>query len=343
MTPSTTRRRFLAAAATAGLVGSAGCTHLGTSRPDVNPATGLAQDTSQALADEGVYVAGDGGDLPTPPSTVSSPDDADLVLATAAADRTALARAVRDGTPVAVAGDDATDALRALLTSVRADYSFGVETVRARPVSVVVADPRGGTVETYTFVAEGGWEEPVLDPLGWALVGRVPECDTFVPTSSSDDLFDDAGAAHVVGRLPTGETYATRSVASVSRQDAGLFVRLRTSVHAAANDGYPVETIVREADFPDDQRLDEVYPNPHTRDGVRVANVSDTTRSTFAIEVTPASPRARGALTGCGGLRTETRLAYDHRTSVRWRRDELLGTDRHHGGATGRGEWSFVV
>lgn len=261
--PSTSRRHFLTVASTAGLAGIAGCSALGRSRPDVNPATGLAQDTSQALDDEVVYIAGDDSDLPGPSTTTESLEEADAMLATAAADRTKLTRAFRAGKPVAVAGGGATAAVRGLLDGVRADYSFGIEMVRARPVKVVVADPRGDTVETYTFVAEGGWDDPVLDPFGWALVGRVPECDTFVPESSMDEMFEYAGAAHVVGRLPTGETYVSRSEASVSQQDAGLFVRLRTKLHAAANDGYAVEKAVREADFPDDQHLTDVYPNAH--------------------------------------------------------------------------------
>ncbi|MFB6072536.1 MAG: hypothetical protein ABEJ88_06165 [Halobacterium sp.] len=337
--PSSSRRRFLAAVGTAGVAGVAGCSALGGGRPDVDPSTGLSQDTSHALDDEAVYVAGDASDLPEPPRTADSLADADAVLATAGADRGTLARALRAGKAVAVAGGGATDALRGALASVRDDYTFGVEAVRARPVKVVVADPRGSTVQTYTFVAEGGWEQPVLDPFGWALTGRVPECDTFVPESPTDDAFEYAGAAHVAGRLPSGETYVSRSEVSVARQDAGTFVRLRTRLHAAANDGYAVEEAVREADFPDDQHLDEVYPNPHTQNGVEVANVSDTTRSTFEIEVTPASPRARSALTGCGGLQTEGGIAYDHRTSFQWKRDGVLSTSSLHGGGTGRGEW----
>ncbi|MFC6734511.1 hypothetical protein [Haladaptatus sp. GCM10025893] len=163
----------------------------------------------------------------------------------------------------------------------------------------------------------------MLDPVGWALVGRLPDCDTFVPESSTDDAFQYAGATHLVGRLPTGETYAARSEASVTQQDAGLFVRLRTKLHAAANEGYAVEEAVRETDLPDDQRMHTVYPNPHTKNGVQVANVSDTTRSTFEIEVTPASPRARSALTGCGGFRTKGALAYDYRTSFQWKQDRF--------------------
>lgn len=337
--PSSSRRRFLATASIASLVVSTGCTALGDRRPDVNPATGLSQDTSQALDDEAVYVAGDSSDLPAPPTITDSLDDADAILTTAATDLTELTRAFRDGKPIAMTGDNAPTAMHSLLESVGSDYSFGIERARARPVGVVVADPRGETVETYTCVAEGGWDDPILDPFGWTLAGRIPECDTFVPESSRDDLFEYAGATHVVGRLPTGETYASRSEASVSQQDASLFVRLRTKLHAAANDGYAIEKAVRETDLPDDQHLDTVYPNPHTQNGVQVANVSDTIRSTFAIEVTPASSQARSVLTGCGGFQTEGKLAYDHRTSFRWKRDTLLDTDRHYGSATGRGEW----
>lgn len=341
--PSSSRRRFLAAAGTTGLLGTAGCIALGERRPDVNSAAGLAQDTSHALDDETVYIAGDGGDLPIPSTTTDSLHDATAVLATATAERTQLEQGFRAGKPVAVAGDGATAALRGLLDSVRADYTAGLEMVRARPVSLIIADPRGDTVETYTFVSEGGWDDPVLDPFGWALVGRVPECDTFVPETTMDDQFEYAGATHLVGRLPTGEAYVSRSEASISRQDAGHFVRLRTKLHAAANDGYAIEQAVRESDLPDDQHLDDVYPNPHTQNGVQIANRSDITRSTFAIKITPDSSRARSALTACGGFRTEDTLAYDFRTSVQWKHMTFLNSDRHYGSATGRGEWSLNV
>ncbi len=339
--PSSSRRRLLAAVGTAALAGAAGCISGGSDRPEVNPGTGLSQNTSRALDDEAVYVVSEDTDLPTPPTTAGSLADATAVLATAAGDRAPLTQAVRTGKPVAIVGDSAATAMRGLLASVRGEYSFGVEMVRARPVEVVVVDPRGDTVETYTFVADGGWRDPVLDPFGWALVGRVPESDTALPESSMDDAFEYAGAAHVVGRLPTGETYASRSVASVRDRDDGVYVDLRTALHAAANDGYAIEEALREADLPDDQHLDTVYPNAHTQNGVQITNVSDTVQSTFGIELTPDSPRARSALTGSGGFRTERTLAYDYRTSVQWKHDTLLDTDRHYATATGRGEWAF--
>jgi hypothetical protein len=339
--PPSSRRRLLAAVGTAAAAGSAGCLGGTTSRPDVNPATGLSQDTSQALADESVYVLDADGDLPTPPKTADSLEAATAVLAAASADRAQFVDALRAGKPIAFAGNGGPDTMRATLESVADEYSFGVEAVRARPVEVVVADPRGDTVDTFTFVAEGGWDEPVLDPFGWALAGRIPECDTFTRESTMDDDFEYAGAAHVVGSLSTGETYAARSEASIERQDDELFVRLKTALHAAANDGYAIEEAIREADLPDDQHLDTVYPNPHSQNGVQIRNTSDIVRSTFGFELTPDSPRGRSAMTGCGGFRTENTLAYDHRTSVRWKRDTLLDTDRHYASPTGRGEWSF--
>lgn len=334
-----TRRSFLAAAGTAGVAGLAGCAAFRSGLPDVNPATGLSQDTSHALDNEAVYLAGDASDLPDPPNTADSAADATAVLATPNADRVALARALRAGKPVAVAGGGCQDALHGLLRSVRQDYTFGVESVRGRPVPVAVADPRGDTVQTYTFVDDGGWEQPVLDSFGWALAGRVPECDTFVPESSMDDAFAYAGAATVAGRLETGETYASRTEASVARQNNERFVRLRTDLHAAANEGYPVEEAIRQMDFPNDQYLDDVWPNPNTRDGVQVGNYSSSIESKFEIQVTPESDRARATLTGCGGLQTQGEIAYDLRVSPQWKRDQLLGSDRHYAGATGRGEW----
>lgn len=67
--PSTSRRRFLAAAGSVGLAGIAGYSAFGNSRPDTNPATGLTQDTSQALDDEVLYIAGEKSTLPNPPAT----------------------------------------------------------------------------------------------------------------------------------------------------------------------------------------------------------------------------------------------------------------------------------
>jgi hypothetical protein len=157
------------------------------------------------------------------------------------------------------------------------------------------------------------------------------------------DRFEYAGVAHILGRLPSDDSYASRADASASRQDTDLYVRLKTILYAAANDGYAVEEAVRETDFADDKHLDQVYPNTHTQNGVQVANTSDTLRSTFGIEVTPESSRARSALTGCGGLQIEGGLAYDHRTSFQWTQDKLLDTNRHYGSASGRGEWSFTT
>lgn len=337
--PSTSRRRFLAAAGTAAVAGLAGCSAFGAGRPDVDTHSDLADGPSGNLETEAVFLAGDASDLPTPPETVASVADADVVLATASADRQTLAAALRDGKVVAFAGGGAQDAIVDVLSRAGDDYTYGTEMVRAKPVDPVVAVPRGDTVATYTLVDEGGWDDQVLDGLGWALGGRVPDCRTFVPESSMDDQFTYAGAAHVAGCLETGEAYASRTTASVSRQKGEQFVRLRTTVHAEANDGYAVEEAVREADFPDDQRLDDVWPNPHSRNGVQVANVSDTIRSQFEVKVTPDSDRGRSALTGCGGLQTRGGVAYDHRATVRWKRDDLLETDRHYGGGTGRGEW----
>lgn len=339
--PSSNRRRFLAALGTAGTVGLAGCSSFTTNATDVDPHTGLDQDASAALDDTPVYLAGDTDDLPQPPETTDALSEAAVVLATASAESDALSFAFRAGKPVAVAGDDCQDALVELLEPVATDYQYGVERVRGRPVAVVAAVPESDAAATYTFVREGGWEEPVLDPLGWVEHGRLPDCQTFVRESSADDAFEYAGSATVVGRLETGETYASRSVASVAEQDGERFVRLRSKLHAAANDGFPIEKAGRETDLPDDQHIHQLFPNSHTENGVQVANTSSSLRSRFGVTFTPETDRARGALTGCGGLRTEGSLAYDYRARFRWKRDRLVDSDRHYGSASGRGEWHF--
>lgn len=339
--PSTNRRHFLAAIGATGTTALAGCAAFGSGRPDVNTGSGLHEDTSHALEDVAVYLAGETSDLPDPPMAADSIEDADAVLATANADSAQLVRAFRAGKPVAFAAGDVQHAIRRLLESVRQEYTFGVETVRARPVETVVAVPgRNGAVEAYTFVAEGGWPNPVLDPFGWALVGRVPECDTFVPESSDDDEYSYAGSAFVVGRLDTGETYASRTTGTVRQyENSQRHVRLRTTMYADANDGYAVERAKRVTDFPNDEETMDWFPNPHTQNGVQVSNHSDPVGETLSVTFAPTSSRARSALTGCCGVSVGESVAYDHRTSFEWTRDELFGSDTHHGGGTGRGEW----
>jgi hypothetical protein len=338
--PSTNRRRFLATAGATGLAALAGCTAFGGGRPDVNTDSGLDENTSQALENEAVYLAGDTDDLPEPPKTAETVEAADAVLATENADRETLRLALRTGRSVAFGAGGVQSALRALLSSVREKYACGVETVGGRPVDTVVAVPTGDTVETYTFVAEGGWDDRVLDPFGWALTGRVPDCQTFVPESSADDEYDYAGAAHVVGHLDTGEAYASRTVASVQRYDAvEQRVRFRTTMHTEANDGSAVERGHRVFDFPNDGTTLDRFPNPHTRNGVQVSNHSDVTDETLDVTFTPTTSRTRSTLTGCCGASVDESLAYDHDTSFTWKHDGLLDSERHHGGGTGRGEW----
>lgn len=260
---------------------SAGCGTLATELPDVQTNTGLDRDTSAALDGEPVYRAGNASSLPVPPTPADSLAVATVALATADADIAPLVDALREGTAVAFAGDGAPDGLRALLDAVADEFHYGVESVHGRPHGPLVAVPRGETVETFWFVREGGWTDPVLDPLGWALDGRVPDCQTFVPERSDDSQYARLGAAWVAGRLPSGETYAARTRGYRYAGDGDVRqLRLRTTLHAAANDGYPVAEARRVADFPNDRQLSNSFPNPHERGGVAVANRSD--RSTSA-------------------------------------------------------------
>lgn len=337
--PSTSRRRFLAAAGTAATTAVSGCSAFTTSVADVDPGTGLDADTSAGLDGVAVYLAGETSDLPDPPTTTDSLADADAVLATPDANLADVVAAFRAGTTVAFAGGDAQ---RAVADALAADdnHRYGTETVVGRPVSVAAAVPHGDAASTYAFVDEGGWDDPVLDPVGWVEHGRLPACDTFVPESSADDEYAYAGSAFVAGRLETGETHATRTTATTRQYDDGeRRVRLRTTVHAAANDGYAVDEARRATDFPNDEELRSWFPNPHERNGVRVGNHSDLLEERLEVEFTPTNSRARGALTGCCGATTDGAVAYDHRTSFRWKRDDLLGDDRHYASATGRGEW----
>ncbi|MFB6120683.1 MAG: hypothetical protein ABEJ68_06155 [Halobacteriaceae archaeon] len=329
------RRSLLRCGAPAVLGAVAGCSALATDAPNVNPSTGLDQDTSAALDDRPVARLGDVAALPAPPAETDALSDARVALATADADVARLADAMRDGTTVAFAGPECQAALRTVLTTVGDDFHYGVESISGRPVELVVAEPRGDAVATYQFVAEGGWDDPILDPLGWALVGRTPECDTFVPERSDADAFARLGATHVAGRLPTGETYASRTV---GHEREGQ-LRLHTAVHAASSGGYPVAETRRVADFPNDGALAKWFPNPHEQNGVEASNHSDPVAERLDVSFSPTGDRTRGAMTGCCGVTATDALGYDYALRCRWTRDGLFGSNTRHGGAEGRGEW----
>jgi hypothetical protein len=323
------------------LAGSvAGCAAVSGSPPDVDPHTGLDSDASAALDGRPVALAGDADALPTPPTRADSLDDAEACLATPDAPTAALADAFREGTVVAFAGDGASAALASLLDAVADDYHHGQETVGARPLGPAVAVPWDDTVDTFQFVRDGGWDRPVLDPVGWALHHNLPECDTFVPEHTADSQYEALGAAWLAGRLPTGETYAARTEGSRYAGDGDVRrLRLRTTVHAAATGGHAVAKVRRVTDFPNDASLADWFPNSHERGGVSVANRSDPVDERLDVTFSPADAGARGALTGCCRATVGRTLRYDHRTRWVWTREGLLSSDSRFGGGTGYGAW----
>jgi len=317
----------------------AGCAALSSTPPDVETNTGLDGDSSTGLEEVPVFLAGDEENLPAPPTTTDALADAEVALATPGASIAPLAEAFRAGTAVAFAGGGSQAALAALLDSAREAYDYGIETVKGRPVGVSVADPRGDAADTFQLLREGGWGDPVLDPLGWALDARIPDCGTFVPESTADDQYVPAGSAWIAGRLPSGETYAARTRATKHADGDTRRLRLRTAVHAAANEGYPVAEAGRVADFPNDENLLELFPNPGERNGIGVSNRSGPIEERLEVSFSPVSDDARGALTGCCGLTTAGEYAYDHRMRWIWTDDGLLGSESRYGGGSGRGEW----
>jgi hypothetical protein len=334
------RRSLLGTGAGAVAGALAGCSTLASGRPAVETNTGLDRDASAALDAESVFRTGDVGSLPEPPTTADSLSSAAVALATPDADAARLAEALRAGTAVALVGDGAPDAFRALLERVADTFHYGVESVHGRPHGPLVAVPRGETVETFWVVREGGWNDPVLDPVGWALDGRLPDCRTFVPDRAADSQYAPAGTAWVAGRLPSGETYAARTRAERYVGDGPApSLRFRTTLHAAANGGYPVTEARRVADFANDRQLSDWFPNPHERGGVAVSNHSGPIDERLEVAFEPTTDRARAALTGCCGATVDGAVAYDHRTTWDWRRESLLASRGHHGGGTGRGTW----
>lgn len=110
-------------------------------------------------------------------------------------------------------------------------------------------------------------------------------------------------------------------------------------MHSDSNTGFAVEEASRVAGFPNDESLLDWFPNPHERDGVEVTNRSDPIENRLTVSFSLATDTARGALTGCCGVTTDGSYAYDHRTRWIWAESGLLGSKRHYGGGSGRGEW----
>lgn len=143
--------------------------------------------------------------------------------------------------------------LASLLASVRDKFHDGIETIEDKSVETTVAIPGSDTVETDQFVHAGGWDDTTLDPVGWTLRSRLLDCETFVPASASDDQYARVGSAWLVGRLPSGETYPARTTGHRPSTRDVQRLRLRTTMHAAANDGHAIEEVRRAADFPNDE------------------------------------------------------------------------------------------
>lgn len=334
------RRELLASLGAAGLTGLAGCSDLlGGDDGPTNP-TGLAATTDAALDGTPVYLAGDAGSLPEPPTTTDSLSAARVAIATPNADREALADALAGGTTVAFAGNGGPDALQAVLRGVRENYRYGTETVKDRPVAAVVAVPRSNTLDTFHFVDEGGWDDPVLDTVGWTFSGSIPECQTTVPSAALGAGFSLAGTATVVGRLGSGETYLSRTTAQVRRvDDGGRRVRFDTAMHAARTGGHPIARVRRVADVANDEAADGWYPETGDESGLSMTNDSDPVENRLDATFEPSTDDTRAAFTGCCGFNAAGAVGYDHRTRWRWEKDTLLESDRRTGGGIGRGEW----
>lgn len=334
------RRELLASLGAAGLAALAGCSDLlgGDDAPD-NP-TGLDDTTGAALDGTPVYLAGNAGSLPDPPTKTDSLSEARVAIATPDADPGALADALAGGTTVAFAGDGAADALQGVLKGVGDDYRYGTETVKDRPVAAVVAVPRSSTLDTFHFVDEGGWDDPVLDSVGWTFSSSIPECQTTVPSTALGAGFSSAGTATVAGRLGTGETYLSRTTAQVRRvDDGGRRVRFDTAMHAARVGGYATARARRVADVANDETVDGWYPETGNEAGLSMTNRSDLVENRLDVAFEPTTDESRADFTGCCGFNAAGTVGYDHQTTWAFEKDTLLESDRRTGGGIGRGEW----
>lgn len=335
-----TRRDILSLLGTASLTGLAGCSDLLGSGQTSEHDTGLDENTATALDGTPVYLAGDVANLPTPPTTTDSLDEARVAIATPTADSDSLADALRNGTTVAFAGENAPNALQTVLGAVSDEYRYGTETVKGRPVGTAVAVPRSDTIDTLHFVDEGGWDDPVLDPIGWTFSGRIPDCETVVAGDPTESKFDLAGTATLVGRLESGETYLSRTMARV-RPDGndGRLVRFDTTMHAAATGGYNVAEARRVADVANDETVRALFPNSHEKSGVEVSNNSDPIENRLDASFAPTTDETRTDFAGCCGFTADAAVGYDHRTTWSWKKNSLIGSNDRSGGGSGRGEW----
>lgn len=204
----------------------------------------------------------------------------------------------------------------------------------------MVAIPRSNTLDTFHFVDEGGWDDTVLDSVGWTFSGSIPECQTSVPSAALGAGSSLAGTATVAGRLGTGETYLSRTATKIRRvDDGGRRVRFDTAMHAARTGGYATGQARRVADVANDEAVDGWSRETSDEAGLSMTDNSDAVENRLDVAFEPTTDDSRAAFTGCCGFNAAGAVGYDHRTTRTEETDTLLESDRRSGGGTGRGEW----
>ena len=325
-----TRRAFLATAASVGVTALAGCGRLPGSNLSGGPAGGPDLREHTLYLDKGVTVPG------ATTRTVSDPRAAELaVLGVGDGVRRRVTTALDAGTTVVVAGEDA---LGVLLDACVADgRSHGVTSRGWAPTTRVVAvTPSSERLTTHVFQHTALPESLpwVLETLltgatGAAIAPRPPSA------VSSAGGFTPVGTAHVRGRGGAG-TYHRLDRLWVAPREGTLTAAIEvraTFLRAGGEDGYRPEEVRFALDpYPPGSDLRESDPEVEPRDeGTETTTtaVSEFDGETLTTTARPDEPvdsftaHQRSVWTG---LDPEASLEYVANVRFRWRADGVLST-----------------
>lgn len=331
--PPYTRRALLATAAAGA---TAGCSSVLNSSPSATPPTVTGIEGRSVFVADGVTVPSTDG-----VATVADPAEADVAVFPPGDDSVAaVARVLRNDTPVAVAGTDAQWTVMQACDETERSYGFASDGW-GPDTRVAAAVPRESHLDTHAFV---GAELP--RDLPWAL-GELfdplrGDCAIPVESPSVPDAAVPVGASRIRGLNDVGGFDRWDRVRTAS-DDSGtsFFVDTEATIDAGSRDGgagaYRSDQVRLAADF--DGFVADVGPGTAEGDGLTATHtvVSDDSAGTSVDHTFSPPDDTRESFTACTRAKVtveafEAPFSYVANARFRWRDPQLLEDDTwgHH-------------